>query len=117
MHRFNFDVIQSDEATFQFQFRVLEEAITQANELAKEQQEATLNAAEKMREIQLSSNLVAAIDALLPYAQADFQTTYNQLQTSKQSVNAGNSHFVGVRTPTQDDFFQLLKPATQIVLV
>jgi exonuclease SbcC len=106
MHRFNFDVIQSDEATFQFQFRVLEEAITQANELAKEQQEATLNAAEKMREIQLSSNLVAAIDALLPYAQADFQTTYNQLQTSKQSVNAGNSHFVGVRTPTQDDFFQ-----------
>ena len=99
------DVLRSDEEGLQQFWKELDEAAQQATDLDGRQKATALEVAEAQRKVQASANRVAAIDALQPYAQADFQNVLAQLQTLQRVVTARTTRLAALRLPSQEEYF------------
>ena len=105
LQRSNAEVLQSDEEELQRFWSDLDSAAQQASDLDDRQKSAALKSAEQDRNLQAAATIVAAFDALMPYAQAAFVDTLTQFQALRQAVIKRTSELAALRLPLQEEHY------------
>ena len=117
LQRSKTDVLQSDQDSLQRFWSDLDSAAQQAGDLEDRHKSASLEAAEQARQLQTASASVAAINALVPFAQAGFSALIAQYQALRQTVNQRSVELATLSLPLQPELYAayLSRPLAEAV--